>query len=51
MSLFALAGLVLLALGLSTVGALVLRYRRSVGEERQQMRWFVAAVGARDPAA
>jgi len=35
----------LLALGFSTVAAVVLRYRRSVGEERQQMRWFVAAVG------
>jgi signal transduction histidine kinase len=35
----------LFVLGLSTVGAVVLRYRRSVGEERQQMRWFVAAVG------
>jgi len=29
---------------LSTVAALILRFRRSVGEERQQMRWFVAAV-------
>ena len=46
---FALGGLILLAVGLSTVGALVFRYRRSVGEERQQMRWFVAAVGLATP--
>jgi signal transduction histidine kinase len=39
-----IAGFALLALGLSTVAALILRFRRSVGEERQQMRWFVAAV-------
>jgi signal transduction histidine kinase len=43
------SGLLLLAVGFSTVGALVLRYRRSVGEERQQMRWFVAAVGLATP--
>ena len=41
---FRIGGLALFVLGLSTVGALVLRYRRSVGEERQQMRWFVLAV-------
>ena len=46
---FALGGLTLLAVGLSTVGALVFRYRRSIGEERQQMRWFVAAVGLATP--
>jgi signal transduction histidine kinase len=39
-----IGGFALLALGLSTVVALILRFRRSVGEERQQMRWFVAAV-------
>lgn len=42
---FTVGGFTLLGLGLSTVVALVLRYRRSVGEERQQMRWFVAAAG------
>ncbi len=46
---FAVGGLLLLVIGLSTVGALVFRYRRSVGEERQQMRWFVAAVGLATP--
>ena len=46
---FALGAFILLAVGFSTVGALVLRYRRSVGEERQQMRWFVAAVGLATP--
>ena len=40
-----IGGLALLALGFSTVAAVILRYRRSAGEERQQMRWFVAAVG------
>ena len=43
--LLTIGGVALLALGFSTVAALILRYRRSVGEERQQMRWFVAAVG------
>ena len=43
--LLTIGGFALLALGFSTVAALILRYRRSVGEERQQMRWFVAAVG------
>ena len=47
--LLAIGGLILLAVGFSTVAALVLRYRRSVGEERQQMRWFVAAVGLATP--
>jgi signal transduction histidine kinase len=37
-------GFGLLGLGFLSVLALVLRYRRSTGEERQQMRWFVAAV-------
>ena len=37
------AGVSLLALGFASVVGLVLRYRRSRGEERQQMRWFVAA--------
>ena len=40
-----IGGFALLALGFSAVAALILRFRRSVGEERQQMRWFVAAVG------
>jgi signal transduction histidine kinase len=39
-----IGGFALLMLGFATVAALILRYRRSVGEERQQMRWFVAAV-------
>ena len=39
-----IGGFALLILGFATVAALILRYRRSVGEERQQMRWFVAAV-------
>ena len=43
--LLTIGGFALLVLGFSTVVALILRYRRSVGEERQQMRWFVAAVG------
>jgi signal transduction histidine kinase len=43
--LLTIGGFALLALGFSTVAALILRFRRSVGEERQQMRWFVAAVG------
>ncbi|MGH2680979.1 MAG: sensor histidine kinase [Actinomycetota bacterium] len=41
---FAIGGFGLLGLGFLCVVALVLRYRRSAGEERQQMRWFVAAV-------
>ncbi|HEX4941473.1 MAG TPA: histidine kinase [Actinomycetota bacterium] len=41
---FTVGGFALLGLGFLTVVALVLRYRRSAGEERQQMRWFVAAV-------
>jgi signal transduction histidine kinase len=32
----------LLTLGFASVAGLFLRYRRSRGEERQQMRWFVA---------
>ncbi len=47
--LLAVGAVILLAVGFSTVAALVLRYRRSVGEERQQMRWFVAAVGLATP--
>ena len=43
--LLTIGGFALLALGFSTVAALILRFRRSLGEERQQMRWFVAAVG------
>jgi signal transduction histidine kinase len=41
---FNIGGFGLLGLGFLTVVALVLRYRRSAGDERQQMRWFVAAV-------
>jgi signal transduction histidine kinase len=48
-ALLPLGALMLLVVGFSTVAALVLRYRRSVGEERQQMRWFVAAVGLATP--
>ena len=44
-ALLRIGGPILFVLSLSTVGALILRFRRSVGEERQQMRWFVAAVG------
>ena len=40
-----IGGFALFVLAMSTVVALILRFRRSVGEERQQMRWFVAAVG------
>ena len=43
--LLTIGGFLLLLLGFSTVAALILRFRRSTGEERQQMRWFVAAVG------
>jgi signal transduction histidine kinase len=46
---FTIAGFGLLGLGFLTVVALVLRYRRSVGDERQQMRWFVAAVAVAAP--
>ena len=46
---FTIGGFGLLGLGFLAVAALVLRYRRSVGEERQQMRWFVAAVGLAAP--
>jgi len=42
--LLTIGGFLLLALGFATVGALILRYRRSRGEGRQQMRWFVVAV-------
>ena len=43
--LLTIGGFLLLALSFSTVAAVIIRYRRSMGEERQQMRWFVAAVG------
>jgi signal transduction histidine kinase len=46
---FNVGGFGLLGLGFLTVVALVLRFRRSEGEERQQMRWFVAAVSLAAP--
>jgi signal transduction histidine kinase len=46
---FFVGGFGLLGLGLLTALALVLRFRRSVGDERQQMRWFVAAVSLAAP--
>jgi signal transduction histidine kinase len=46
---FTIGGFGLLGLGFLSVIALVLRYRRSIGEERQQMRWFVAAVALAAP--
>jgi signal transduction histidine kinase len=46
---FTVGGFGLLGLGFLSVIALVLRYRRSMGEERQQMRWFVAAVALAAP--
>ncbi len=46
---FTIAGFGLISLGFLSVLALVLRYRRSAGEERQQMRWFVAAVALGAP--
>ena len=46
---FNLGGFGLLVLGFSSAAALVLRFRRSTGEERQQMRWFVAAVSLAVP--
>ena len=47
--LLTIGGFALLALGFATVAAVILRFRRSVGEERQQMRWFVTAVGLATP--
>jgi signal transduction histidine kinase len=46
---FSIGGFGLLGLGFLSVAALVLRFRRSAGEERQQMRWFVAAVALAAP--
>ncbi|HET9672175.1 MAG TPA: hypothetical protein VFQ40_04930, partial [Actinomycetota bacterium] len=46
---FNVGGFGLLGLGLASVVSLILRYRRAVGEERQQMRWFVAAVALATP--
>jgi signal transduction histidine kinase len=46
---FNVGGFGLLGLGFLSVIALVQRYRRSMGEERQQMRWFVAAVALAAP--
>ena len=41
-----LAGLPTLAIfGVIALASLVLRYRRSKGVERQQLKWFLAAVG------
>jgi signal transduction histidine kinase len=46
---FLVGGFGLLGLGVLSAVALVLRYRRSRGDERQQMRWFVAAVALAVP--
>ncbi|MGH2685086.1 MAG: ATP-binding protein [Actinomycetota bacterium] len=40
---FAAGGLLYLAAVLGAVASLVVRFRRSRGDERQQLRWFVAA--------
>ncbi len=41
-----ISGVVLLAASIASVVALVVRYRRSEGVERQQMRWFVVTAEA-----
>ena len=46
---FTICGFALLGLGFVSIIALILRYRRSAGDERQQMRWFVAAVALAFP--
>jgi signal transduction histidine kinase len=42
--LFGLGALLYLVSVLATVAALIVRFRRSQGDERQQLRWFVAAM-------
>jgi signal transduction histidine kinase len=46
---FNVGGFGLLGLGFASAVGLIFRYRRSVGDERQQMRWFVAAVALAVP--
>jgi hypothetical protein len=43
--------ILLVVSGLVAVGSLVLRFRRSRGEERQQLKWFTYAVGLLVPLA
>jgi MFS family permease len=45
-----LLGLLTLAVPLLSVGSLVVRYRRSVGVERAQLKWFAAVVALSVPA-
>jgi signal transduction histidine kinase len=43
--LFGLGALLYLVSVLATVAALIVRFRRAHGDERQQLRWFAAAMG------
>jgi signal transduction histidine kinase len=43
--LFGLGALLYLVSVLATVAALIVRFRRARGDERQQLRWFAAAMG------